>query len=341
MHRVLVELHKCHLTYEAYCDSAHVNLVVDHAATLKTRTVTCVRRELLFRTEDKNERFLTLISDSKPTIEFQLRRDRFLLPSVRIASAIISLADFAVGVGQSFESVEMLNREGRAVAHLGVDIIVVPNPGESLTSPEKVDDTVVDENHDLKGEDHQRSVLQAPVDVLAMSTASPPVPPKPAPEARPMRSRGSQTDAVPVWPADVGTNVSSPAVEHHADHDPAADHMPSTLAISAGAEFPIAAAETSPELIGDVGLRMRKRTAIAWPTDEMEGLVLYCELLQEEKRAAENRLAQYHITKALGRARSIREPSPQSRSAFVVEMSRKHGLNSQDAALVAQAFADI
>ena len=54
-----------------------------------------------------------------------------------------------------------------------------------------------------------------------------------------------------------------------------------------------------------VDMRAMQRTVAAWPIDEVEGLVIYCERLREEKLAAERRLAEVHADRALWAARGM------------------------------------
>lgn len=45
-------------------------------------------------------------------------------------------------------------------------------------------------------------------------------------------------------------------------------------------------------------MELIKRLRAAWPTDEIDGILAYCEVLKHEKEVAEAKLAQYHLERA-------------------------------------------
>ena len=347
MRRVLLQINSCVLSNEAACEQGHINIEMRKTITLRTRSVKATSSytteghnlALNFKSGNQSERFMVNVHSDDPTIKLDLRHERFLLRSRRAASAVLSLDSIAPGEPMMFSALEMSNSDGKVLAHLNLEVLLITGTGESsAAATNEKEATVVVVTSKPKALPLPLLVSADSAPLVSISVDS--TPPSPVSLQRvkeSIRHRGTMTDIVVVWPEDVGENVrtsscvGTPADEYSAPFPvPHAYFLPESATVS-DTDVPI----------GDAGLRARKRTAIAWPTDEIEGLLLYCEMLKNEKRVAEGRLAQFHIKKALNRAKQISEAQPHNHTAAVSLICRKHDLSEADAALVAGAFQDI
>jgi hypothetical protein len=344
MRRVLVQINNCILSKEAVCDRGHLNLELGDL-TLRSRSLEKSQRyvdgkpqqELNFSLDGQRDRFIVAVPTDDPSITFSLRRERFLFRSVNVALARLSLATMTVGEPTLFELIDMIGPSGAPIAYLEIEALLLPNTGEVPKQVEVKGTVAV-----TVGPSPKPEVI--PAHLVQPSMAEAPVcaehsPPLAAPAGAARRSichRGTMTDSIVVWPEDVGENVrAAPAC------NPPPPLVLPTLLESKG-ELPLAAlAGPDDGSVGDAGLKARKKAAVAWPADEMEGLMLYCEMLQNEKRIAEARLAQYHLTKALSVSKKLCEAKPVNHAPVIELICSKHDLNAADSKLVAEAFHDI
>lgn len=327
MRRVLLQINSCVLFKAATCERGHINIEMRNVITLRTRSLEATTRydagvalrELNFSSKSgQEERFMVSVHSDDPTILVELRQDRFLFRSRRVASLVLSLASMVLGEPRLFSALEMTDGDGNVVATLTLEaLLIIPGAGDATTTSSTSGAAFGGEKDAAAVAATAKPKSVAVAAVVPLRTAAPPplplvlsamlegearLPPTPVAHAakKSIRHRGTMTDLVVVWPEDVGENVRAPP-----SSAPSEGPAPVVAEPCMASFVPAAALTPDAEVIGDAGLRARKKMAIAWPTDEMEGLMLYCEMLQNEKRVAESRLAQFHIGKALSRTKKL------------------------------------
>jgi hypothetical protein len=329
--RVYVRVDKVTELDEQLCgEKCHMKLILGQVIMrTKSEVVDDVQRTIAFK-DMATGRLLELFVFAVKSVDhlrfvklrIQLRRDRFLLRSHRVGEAVVPLAmldmsrslvasfplrsgeDGSAAPGKTYGKV-LVRVEMEEDSKTSASPTTAPRSGESHEAPPMQEEEHTDEAVDAPTSSSAQAVVPRSFSMIRPTAQRVPSTDRsdckrPGGSGGSMRSFGTQTDRLSITTADIKTM----------DDDLA---MASSQAVKTVGEATVWRLDPPPpadvfaprRASLPVDVLAQQYTAPAHPTDEVEGLILYCEQSQRYQRELEATLTRHHLDVAKTRLKAI------------------------------------